>query len=175
MTSQPVTIDSAATDPVTDPTTGSITMFVGEWAWLSNFWAAPVSYRGQTYRCAEAAYQAAKCVEKREHDAIQAMATASGAKRAGRNCKRWADWEDVKEGVMAEVIDAKFSQNPDLKDKLLATGDQELCEGNLWGDDYWGKVPVRMSGGQVRGWQGQNLLGEILMAVRDKLRAEARS
>lgn len=151
-----------------------IPMFVGEWAWLSNFWKVDVTYRGQTYRSAEHCFQAAKCAEVREHDAIKAMALAVSARTAGRNCKRWADWEDVKEGVMVEVVTAKFEQNADLKAKLLATGDRELCEGNLHGDSEWGKVPERMSGGQVRGWKGQNLLGEILMAVRDRLRNETR-
>lgn len=149
-----------------------ITMFVGEWAWLSNFWKVDVTYRGQVYRSAEHAFQAAKCAEVREHDAIKAMTLAVSARTAGHNCKRWADWEDVKESVMVEVVSAKFEQNPDLREKLMATGDRELVEGTMFRDDFWGKVPARMSGGQVREWRGENVLGEILMAVRDRLRNE---
>ena len=33
---------------------------------------------------------------------------------------------------MYEIVQAKFTQNPDLKEKLLATGDEYLEEGNTW-------------------------------------------
>ena len=41
---------------------------------------------------------------------------------------------------MYEIVLAKFTQNPDLKKKLLATGDEHLEEGNTWGDTIWGTV-----------------------------------
>jgi len=53
----------------------------------------------------------------------------------------------------------KFKQ-PELKAKLLATGDAELIEGNHWGDIVWGVC---------RG-KGENRLGKILMKVREELR-----
>jgi hypothetical protein len=59
---------------------------------------------------------------------------------------------------MTEIIRLKF-QNPGLKAKLLATGNQELIEGNTWGDCYWG----------VCEGNGQNHLGKILMQVREEL------
>lgn len=43
------------------------------------------------------------------------------------------DWEKVKFDIMYEICKAKFSQNAELKDKLLATGDEYLEEGNTWG------------------------------------------
>lgn len=40
---------------------------------------------------------------------------------------RWKkDWEAVKVKIMEELVRAKFTQNPDLADKLLATGDAHL-------------------------------------------------
>ena len=48
----------------------------------------------------------------------------------------------------------------DLAEKLLATGDEELVEGNDWNDRIWGKV----------NGQGENRLGIILMKVREELR-----
>ena len=52
----------------------------------------------------------------------------------------------------------KFS-NPDLKEKLLATGNEELVEGNWWGDQYWG----------ICDGIGKNKLGKLLMKVRKEL------
>lgn len=60
---------------------------------------------------------------------------------------------------MYEVCRAKFLQNPDLADKLVATGDAELIEGNTWGDTVWG----------VCNGSGENRLGEILMRVRSEI------
>lgn len=70
-----------------------------------------------------------------------------------------SDWEEVKDKVMYEIVLAKFTQNPDLKEKLLATGDEYLEEGNTWGDTIWGTVDG----------VGENRLGKILMRVRDEL------
>ena len=61
---------------------------------------------------------------------------------------------------MYEIVLAKFTQNPDLKKKLLATGDEHLEEGNTWGDTIWGTVDG----------VGENRLGKILMRVRDELK-----
>ena len=71
-----------------------------------------------------------------------------------------ADWEDIKVNVMRDVVKAKFEQNGDLKDALLATNDAYLEEGNTWGDRTWGTV----------NGSGANLLGQILMNVREKLK-----
>lgn len=63
---------------------------------------------------------------------------------------------------MYEICKAKFTQNEDLKEKLLATGNNILEEGNTWGDRVWGTV----------NGVGENRLGKILMRVREELRNE---
>ena len=63
---------------------------------------------------------------------------------------------------MYELCKAKFTQNEDLKEKLLATGNDILEEGNTWGDRVWGTV----------NGVGENRLGKILMRVREELRNE---
>ena len=66
----------------------------------------------------------------------------------------------------------KFSQNGRLRDYPLSTGDAVLAEASpydrIWGigltaDDPHAQNPMR--------WRGENLLGFVLMQVRDMLRA----
>jgi ribA/ribD-fused uncharacterized protein len=72
------------------------------------------------------------------------------------------DWDQVKTDVMRAAVNAKFSQNPDLLERLLATGRAEIVE-NSPVDYFWG---VGSDG------SGKNVLGTILMEVREKLRVE---
>jgi predicted NAD-dependent protein-ADP-ribosyltransferase YbiA (DUF1768 family) len=62
---------------------------------------------------------------------------------------------------MQEVVRAKFEQNKSLMDKLHATGDAVLIEGNCWHDNFWGNDPMDPE-------PGQNMLGKILMQIRDE-------
>ena len=86
----------------------------------------------------------------------------SNAKRRGRHVQLRKDWESVKNGIMEEIVRAKFIQNLELKAQLLSTGDAILIEGNTWNDRYWGV--------DVRSGVGKNHLGKILMKIRSELR-----
>ena len=57
---------------------------------------------------------------------------------------------------MRDVLRAKFS-DPELRGRLLATGEKHLVEGNHWGDRVWGQCPVGI---------GENWLGRLLMDIR---------
>ena len=107
----------------------NISEFRGEYYFLSNFYSAPVTYNGMCFENNEAAFQAAKCPERMTEFC---RLNPSEAKRLGRRVKLRGDWEAVKDTVMYEICKAKFSQNPDLADKLAATKDAELIEGNTW-------------------------------------------
>ena len=82
-------------------------------------------------------------------------------KRRGRAVSLRPDWEQVKLGLMEEIVYAKFSQNEELRRLLLSTGDRVLIEGNTWNDTFWG---VSLKSGN-----GQNHLGKILMKVRKRM------
>ncbi len=136
-----------------------IDSFRNEYDFLSNFFETSIQINGYTFTNAEAAFQSFKELERQEDFTT---ITGKKAKSLGKRVKLRADWEEVKVGIMYEVVLAKFSQNEELKEKLLATGDATLIEGNTWNDRFWGVC---------RG-KGQNKLGLILERVRAELREE---
>ncbi len=136
-----------------------INSFTGEYFFLSNFYNAPVTYGGISYYNNEAAFQAQKCTDKADMQQF-AQLDPSQAKRLGRSITLRKDWEQVKISLMTEIVRAKFTQNPELAEKLAATGGAHLEEGNNWGDRIWGTV----------NGVGANNLGKILMQIRDELR-----
>ena len=149
---------------MSDPSVWVIEEFRGAYDFLSNFYEAPLTYRGVTYGNAEAAFQAQKCLTEEERTAFADLRPAK-AKSMGRRVALRPDWEEVKVGLMEEIVRAKFTQNEYLKMMLLGTGDALLKEGNAWGDTFWG---VSHKTGK-----GENHLGKILMQVREELKREA--
>lgn len=134
-----------------------IDSFDKDYAFLSNFYNAYVTYKGLLYQNSEAAFQAQKC-PLRAHEFC--CLPPNKAKKLGRQVELRIDWEQVKDTEMYEIVKAKFTQNPDLKDLLIKTANEELIEGNYWNDVYWG----------VCKGIGQNKLGKILMKVREELK-----
>lgn len=128
---------------------------------LSNFYEAPVEYGGLTFGNNEAAFQAQKCLTREEKLRFTELPPGK-SKHLGRHVPLRPDWEKVKVGIMEEIVRAKFMQNPELAEKLLATGDKVIVEGNTWGDTCWGV--------DSRTGQGENHLGKILMKIREELR-----
>lgn len=133
-----------------------------EYRFLSNFYPAPVNLDGETYPSSENAYQAAKSLNDDERRAFRGNVSAALSKKMGKKLKLRPDWEEVKRDIMKKIVLNKFTYHPSLKEKLLATGDAELIEGNTWGDTFFG----------VCNGVGQNQLGKILMEVREELRNE---
>ena len=140
---------------------------------FSNFWAAPICVEGQTFKNAEEAFQGIKALTFHDHEAftkIQKSKSPASAKSYGRKVKGFQEsvWSAMKLDLMRNIVLAKFSQNPLLKEKLLATGDAVLAEATR--DAFWGIGAGRK--GALEGNQsvwGQNHLGTILMEVRAEL------
>lgn len=136
-----------------------IGFFRGKHRFLSNFYPSEVSLDGILYPSIEHAYQAAKTIDITTRREIAALKTPGQAKRRGRRVILRSNWEHIKEEIMYELVLQKFARHPVLRQLLLATGEQQLVEGNTWGDTYWG----------VCDGEGQNRLGKILERVRFEL------
>lgn len=139
-----------------------INSFSGEYRFLSNFYTAPIVWKGKIYPTNEHFYQAHKTDSELQHEVIRMADTAVSAKRIGQKVSLIKDWEKEKHNIMLLALYLKFTQHADLREKLFATGDVHLEEGNTWGDKVWGTV----------NGMGFNYLGKYLMRTRDVLRAE---
>jgi len=126
---------------------------------LSNFGDGKVEYEGLVYPSREAAYQAAKSLDPEVRKQFLEY-TPAKAKEKGREVQLREDWEEIKDEVMYQVVKNCVDNNDDIRQLLLSTGDKYLEETNWWGDKYWG----------VYHGVGRNMLGHILMAIRDKFK-----
>lgn len=135
-----------------------IERFQDEYAFLSNSFPSPIRHDGLTFSCAEAAFQAARCLHDSDKQRI-AQGDGARAKRLAAKIEPPHDWDDRKLPVMEEILRAKFTQNPQLAQKLAATGNAVLLFGGK--DRFWGK--------DLYTNQGENRLGQLLMKLRTEL------
>ena len=141
-----------------------ITEFQGTYRFLSNFWKLDrgVVLDGLLYPTVEHAYVAAKTIDPAERERVLVCEKPGQAKRLGRTFTLRDDWEEVRLGIMEDLLRQKFTNNGGyLRDKLLQTRNAILEEGNHWGDHFWG----------VCDGVGENHLGKILMKIRGELLA----
>lgn len=131
---------------------------------FSNFAGYPISVGKKLWPTSEHYFQAKKFKDIADQEEIRKANSPMLAARMGRDRKRTLrrDWESAKVNVMREAVTAKFTQHEELKVLLLETGYAKLIE-HTTNDDYWG------DGGDGK---GENMLGQILMDVRAKLREE---
>ena len=148
-----------------------IEKFKGENAFLSNFayFDKPlVITRGEglfrfVFKTNEHFYQACKFTDYNRIIEI-ANHPSKGLKKYVNSLKgEWReDWDDIKLGVMRTGLNFKFSQhNPTLRQKLIATGEVYIQEGNWWNDKYWGVC--------LKTGEGENHLGKLLMEIREEI------
>lgn len=146
-------------EPIKKAKYTKIDKFDGVYRFLSNFHPCTIKFEGKEYWTVEHAYQAAKTLDNKQREWVQQASSPGLAKRRGRRVDIRQDWDKIKIQIMMKLVLNKF-QNPKLRDRLLATGDAELVEGNSWGDTFWG----------VSRGRGKNYLGRILMQVRQHLK-----
>lgn len=129
---------------------------------FSNFAPYPIRLDGKLWPTSEHYFQAQKFEDKAQQEAIRKANSPMIAARMGRDRKKKLrrDWESAKVSVMTKAVEAKFTQHVDIRQILLATDDAKLVE-HTENDDYWG------DGGDG---SGKNMLGQVLMRVREELR-----
>lgn len=144
-----------------------IAEFDGKYQFLSNFHPSPFTFDGVTFPTVEHWFQAWKTEDPVEFRAIAAAETPGKSKRMGRHVTLRSDWEEIKVDVMRDGLRQKF-RDPSLRAKLLATGDEELIEGNTWHDNTWGNCLCD----KCINIPGRNMLGMLLMELRKEIQYE---
>ncbi len=146
-------------------TTGKIVgCYEREFYCFSNFSSFAVRWKGKLWPTSEHAYQAAhffktapKFVEK-----IRAMTSAHEAFKFARanTAKFPKDWDDIKLGIMEDILRHKLRQHPYVQYKLQLTGKRRIVE-DSFRDPFWGWGLNK---------KGVNALGTLWMKIRDGLK-----
>jgi ribA/ribD-fused uncharacterized protein len=153
------------------------TFFFTEASPFSQWYRCAFLADGQAFNCAEQYMMHGKAMLFGDGDTALEILAADHPrqhKALGRKVKGFDDgiWRREREGIVRAGNHAKFTQNPELRELLLATRGTTLVEASPY-DRIWG-IGLAASDPRAqdaRQWKGQNLLGKILTALRDELLA----
>lgn len=130
--------------------------------WFSNMVKVDLEIDGKIWPSVENYFQAMKTFNEDEQEKIR-LAEPHKSKQLGKKVKLRPDWEKVKVQIMKEGLIAKFRLDNEWGKRLLETGEDPIIEWNNWNDKYWGV--------SIYDCLGENVLGELLMEIRDTLRS----
>jgi ribA/ribD-fused uncharacterized protein len=134
---------------------------------FSNLYPRTIVFEDRQFPTAEHAYQAGKARKQDVREWILSAPTPALVAMAAHGLYTWdiaSDWSKIKFDRMRTVLRAKFTQHDDLRGILLSTGNARLVEAARVANG------VNRTWGEVNG-KGLNMLGVLLMEVRDELRA----
>ena len=139
----------------------------GGYNWKGKFWEMTVVTLGMM------AAKAELFGDKEIRDQILKCSDQKQIKALGRKVRGFEQkvWDKFKYAIVLLGNWHKFSQNRELREFLLSTGDSVLVEASPY-DAIWG-IRLAASSPEAQDpmkWRGQNLLGFALMEVREELR-----
>ena len=117
-----------------------------------------LEWKGKLYPTSEHAYHSEKFEDEELKEQVRTTRSAHDSQKFANAhiAQRRKDWDEIKLGIMKEILRAKIAQHPYVKKKLIESGDKELIE-DSWRDDFWGWGPNK---------DGGNHLGKLWMEVR---------
>ena len=145
---------------------------------LSQWWKCTFEEDGVIFCCAEQymMYQKALLFKDQDHaDKILKAKDPKTIKALGRMVRNFdaGVWDTHKQEIVLQGNILKFSQNPELKQYLISTGNKILVEASPY-DSIWG-IGMRAGSAGIcdpKNWKGQNLLGFLLMEARERILTE---
>lgn len=139
------------------------------WGAFSNLYRRPVEFEGEVFATSEHAYQAGKARKPEVRRWLMEAPSPALLAMAAHGLYYWdvaPGWSTGKFARMRAVLRAKFSQHTDLGELLMSTGDARLIESATVDNE------VNRLWGEVAG-VGRNMLGTMLMELRDEMRLGA--
>lgn len=152
--------------------------FFGDSSPFSNFYKHSYDFDLVIVPTSEHAFMVLKALEFNDSDAAMEILSVKlpyQAKKIGRKVKNYDDkhWALARYNCMLRCVEAKFRSSEYLTKYILNTNDKILVEASpydcIWGIGLAEDNPNRFDESY---WRGQNLLGEVLMEVRDRIRKE---
>ena len=142
------------------------------YGWLGNMFPAPITYDGQIWRTSEALFQALRFEDLTIREMIRNDKSPMGAKLMMKKYKTKMVVEPMSTEDLENMrlcLRLKFDQHPDIREKLLKTGDHLIFEDieerpKTDRNKFWGAFKTN---GQL---DGQNMLGKLLMELREELK-----
>ena len=142
---------------------------------FSNWYKSPFKIGTVTYQNVEQYLMAQKAKLFRDeyvYKKILKESSPAACKKLGKEVRNFDTfvWEKRRYGILYKGVKAKFSQNPELKEKLLNTRDRVIAEASPY-DKIYG-IGLTAKDAEIISpsrWVGKNLLGQVLMDVRKKL------
>ena len=143
---------------------------------LSNYFACPITFRKQSFRSLEHAYQHTKALFFGHEESAARIKDArdpSEAKRISYEITGPRDlqkkWDDQRVDLMTSLVQTKCQQNPDVVKELKLTGNKIIAESGR--DRFYATgLPITHKDVLQSGkWVGKSNLGEILMNVRREI------
>lgn len=142
---------------------------------FSNWHPSNFKYKGMMFCSSEQAMMWEKALMFNDILAasmIMATKDPKEQKAIGRKIRGYDEelWSVDRAGIVYNILLEKFSQNPDLLKALKDTGETELVEASpidkIWGIGLAADDPKAQD---KNTWNGLNLLGRVLTAVRTQL------
>jgi hypothetical protein len=114
--------------------------------------------------------------DNKAYEKVLSASNPGEAKAVGREVLGFEQelWDEKRFEIVVKANLSKFSQNPELKEFLLNTGNRVLVEASpvdkIWGI---GLAQDNSASENPNTWKGLNLLGFALMEVREQLARQA--
>ena len=145
------------------------------YGWLSNWYRSDFELDGINYSSVEQCIMYQKCVlfgDTESAHKVMETVYPDAQQAIARNATGYIDcvWRGYRQIIVEKALMAKFSQNRDLKQKLLDTGDAWLVECART-DKNWA-CGISLYDDQrfdASNWLGMNILGFALMKVREDI------
>ncbi len=145
------------------------------YGFLSNWYPSPFELDGIRFSSAEQYIMYQKCMIFGDEESAKKILNTEDTREQqtlGRDASGYVSkvWAGVRQLVALRGLMAKFEQNEDLREKLLATGDAVLVECART-DKIWA-CGIRLDDERrfdAESWSGENILGFALMEVRRRL------